>query len=771
MAESHASALEVAADKDAATEAGALLPALAISASNEVAPLKCCCGSAECVFLRHSNSVLDSVEKDVHTAARMGQFMTTPIYGTRNAPVPASPTYPSLSFKALHIPERLEHLKLYSLPPIMGVSKSLTFALQALLARHEAYMADAERDRIELTSRIERLEMDNKELETTNARTIEENRALLDQLESLNSTVTDSEGRIKSLEATLLSSQRIIRRLEGETARAESLERQIAFLEQEQEQLQNTLVSSHEEARSSMARWQRAERGIIDLQEQLEKMEQESREECERHAEVMGRMEKQREVEKELNTAAGRLKGAAAAKTLNHGSNHVVSHFVRDLLQDNTNLQQGIMELREMLMNSNDEIQALREQLMHHQPLGDGDASTTPTLRAELDSKDPPERSAPAVSQELHIHHHYHVTPKPEVKKPRKKRQVLSPGVILPLAMRQQPQPSTPPTTTWRPTISTRTPRDSLMTNRLSVMSEQPSEFTPSSAPSSPQSNPRNSLFDPGSMDSWPASPTTSIDPMSPIWRGHRKHPSNMSARSFLNPTTFSLDSPNHTHTIIEEGDGAEEVPDLGIITDESAADDETSSKGPGTASDDLDVYFGDTDDDRGPARRLRRALSHESILSLTGGLDIHTLRAKPSQLTLRHITNATSITANSTVTAQPILSRVPAKRSSLILRESYSSSPIESLRTVSGPSPSGSSKLSSWVGWRPWKGDSAGASTPVKPRERQYYQDYGRSPGINQAGTIPGFHEYLASRQKRDPGKVMPDQVDHDALREGLTE
>lgn len=39
----------------------------------EPGPIRCCCGSEECVFLRHNCSVLASVEKDVHTAARMGQ--------------------------------------------------------------------------------------------------------------------------------------------------------------------------------------------------------------------------------------------------------------------------------------------------------------------------------------------------------------------------------------------------------------------------------------------------------------------------------------------------------------------------------------------------------------------------------------------------------------------------------------------------------------------------------------------------------------------------
>lgn len=245
-----------------------------------------------------------------------------------------------------------------------------------------------------------------------------------------------------------------------------------------------------------------------------------------------------------------------------------------------------------------------------------------------------------------------------------------------------------------------------------------------------------------------------------------------MSARSFQIPTAFSLEPPSHT--IIEEGDGVEEVSDLGIITDGSTADDDTSSKDQGTTTDEVEIYLDDTDDDRRRARCIRRALSHESIISLSGGLDIHTLNSRPSQLTLRHISNATSITASSTVIAQPMLSRDSAKMSSLILRESYGSSPVGSLRSVAGSSHSsqGSSKLSSWVGWRPWRGGSeSGSSTPVKPRDKQYYKEYARSPGINQAGAIPGFQEYLAAHQKRNPGKVKPDQVDREALMEGLAE
>lgn len=42
-------------------------------AGTEPADLQCCCGKEDCVYLKHNCSVLSSVERDVHTAARMGQ--------------------------------------------------------------------------------------------------------------------------------------------------------------------------------------------------------------------------------------------------------------------------------------------------------------------------------------------------------------------------------------------------------------------------------------------------------------------------------------------------------------------------------------------------------------------------------------------------------------------------------------------------------------------------------------------------------------------------
>lgn len=654
-------------------------------------------------------------------------------------------------------------------------------------------MADAERDRGELTARIDQLERDNRDLEATNAKMNEENRDLIDQLEAFNATITDSEAQVKMLEAALLSSQQTIRRLEVETAHAEALERQIASLEEEQAELQGTLSLSREEARSAVARWKRAERGINDLQEQLERIEKEAKEEREHHAEMMERIQRQREMEKELNTAAGRLKGAAATKSMiqGNGGSHVVGHFVRDLLQDNANLQYGIAELREMLMNANDEIQALRSQLEYHQPLGDREGSTTPTLGAELEQKQSPareQRSPARMSQELHIHHHYHVSAaKQEARKSKKKRLGLISGVFAPPA---SSCPSTPPSGFARHSSAPHSRRNSIRSNRWSSLSEQPSEFTLSSAPSSPRSNNRSSLFDPP-IGSYPGSPTSSIDPMSPRWQPmHKKRTSNMSTRSFQVPTCFPFGPapPSIAHPIVEESSDGTEIPsELLLTSDRSVADDETSLQEPGVVHDDhKSLGHGeaiDSDYSTGPVR-LRRALSHESILSLSGGLDIHTLKSRPSQLTIRQLGSASSVTGSSIVIARPMISRDSAKRSSVLLRDSFGPSPVGSLHSNASSQPqSESSRLGKWVGWRPWGAASAGTSTgndnsrqsvPAQTIiERDTTKPVSRPPGINQPGTVPGFSEFLAAsaKNKAPATKTTPDVVDHEALREGLSE
>lgn len=641
----------------------------------------------------------------------------------------------SAPFSGIQDPSQLSEECHFRLPP-------LTFALQALLARHEALMASAENERYEMQTRIDQLEMDKKSLEAENARTIQENRALLDKLEELNDCVVDSETQIKTLEANLRSTQRCVREMESAEVRASDLESQVHLLETEQAELQHTLVTTQAEARSAMTRWRKAEKGITDLQEKLEVIEKEAREERDRHTEMCNRMEKQRNMEKDLNAAAGRLKGAAAARNLGDGKNGgVVSHFVRDLLSDNANLQLGIAELRELLVNSNDEIQHLREQLMFHQPLSDGDGSVATTLRAELepeevDPKTPrspqsptrPEATVSSVSQELHIHHHYHVARPSETKKTLRKKR---PGLNHPNAF-MAPRPFSPPgpasPAQWRlehratsPAFVGHSVKDSISTipsGRWSVFSDQPSDFAPSSAPSSPMSHCRNlSLADRDGYDA-PISPTA---PSSPAWtRQHRHQSPDSRMRKFSTPRPLYLgdvpeDGP-HEGQMVSPGPTRtpkfarhsrsttlDHTPDL--LSSNTTPNDTGCNSASGAPTTPMNTSFDDIYTGS-PRPRLRRTASQDSIMSLSGGLDIHTLKDRPSQLALRPLGIVSAETELSAVVARPTIARgnTDGKRGSMVLRDNLLSLPnLKSPPPAQAPRQASASSLGRLVSWRPW--------------------------------------------------------------------
>jgi len=704
------------------------------------------------------------------------------------------------------------------------MAPSLTFALQALLVRHEAYMVDTERDRATLTSRIKQLETDKRELEAMNTRTIEENRALLDQLEELNNSVSESESRIQVLEASLQASEQTIRRLEITASRAADMERHITTLENDLEHAQNTLVNTEEESRSAVRRWRLAERTIADLQSQLDLMERGAREERERQAEVIDRMERQREIERELSTAAGRLKGAAAVKSLGFGpqsstgagTSTVVSHFVRDLLQDNANLQLGIAELRELLANSSDEIQVLRERLSLHQPIHEtSPAALVSNLRAELGAPQSPP------SREVHIHHHYHVTPKQENRKPKRRRQGMNSlsGFMPPTP--EHSSPTLPPTAReqWqRQAIHDPYSPRSPITNesetessvRWSRASNLISEFALSTLSSSPQSNPRLSMFD-GSMaldSDGPPSPSTSIDPLSPTPKSDGNGmqmpvmPLSSNFQGFMPSSPYPACTTALSLGIVELSQPSLPVQhpeNVGEDTVEEVDDDDDSSTRTTTERDSPRAEVGqleEVDDMSSPPSPLqpvlRRTVSHESIMSLSGGLDIHTLKNRPSQLTLCHLGSAQAIVTG--ITAQPTLSTLGGKRGSAVLRDSLAALPSPTPQQTPGSS---FGTLGKWRGWRPWGGrastggdegsnnnddpptndTSAETETAVsvrirpKPATKEREKDIIRTPGINQPGAIPGFQEYWAASQRRRgaPSKVQPDTVDRAALKDIL--
>lgn len=544
---------------------------------------------------------------------------------------------------------------------------SLTFCLQALLQRHEAYIADSEAERRRMAAKIETLEHEKADLEARNARTVQENRALLDQLEALNNAASETDSHCHELTAALMETQEELQRMTNLAARTESLERQLAELEKEQMELQNKLTTTTSEEKSAVKRWRKAEQTIAALTEQMERIEKEAKEERERHVEVVSRMERRRAVERELETAAGRLKGAAAAKAGQHdktGTN-VVSHFVKDILQDNANLQLGIVELREMLMNSNDEVERLREQLLLHQPLSEASEEPSgPSLQKELgmemDAAQEPQKAQEL--RQLHIHNHYHAAPATPKEAPKrghlqrrsskKRRSVVTPShfappsaLHTPRSSISSPRPTTPSSAATILSQTAVTIPSTKHAHRWSVASHQTNaSMAPSSVPSSPYSRRTSSIFDrmfsdAGHDSSRPTSPESNNDPGSPDFtpintRG--KGP----ARTLTTPAAFKVRGKAAPTLEISATPSSriseEELDNLSpicqdVITEEQETSSNADVSGTPTPEAQDSEFSEDMYTNGQIGHGLRRATSHESLLSVRG-MDI-SVHARPSQM------------------------------------------------------------------------------------------------------------------------------------------
>lgn len=402
----------------------------------------------------------------------------------------------------------------------------LTFALQALLTRHESYVNESQLERERFESYIDALEQERAELQTANEKVAEENRQLLAQLETANNSTRDSDSHVKSLEALLRDCEVEVRRLNGLNRRTEELELKIMDLEKERMVLSQKAEDSVEETRSTIRRWKASEIKLKQLESAIQRIESDAKQDKERFEEIIARMERERAIERELSSAEGRLKSAAALQTINGKRTgiHVVGHFVRDILQDNANLQAGIVELRELLQASNEEVQILREQILQHQPIGydllQEDGSTTVSLSEQLGWSSPKQ-----VHQSVHVHHHYHAKAAgkrerpPVTRKPSRKRTVLSLGMLP--STPESSQPNTPVAGPSRlgtsPLLPLTLHQPQARRNRWSVQSAATGSSIISSFPSSPRSyyDHSSSIFDrleAGEDSSRPTSPESVVD-------------------------------------------------------------------------------------------------------------------------------------------------------------------------------------------------------------------------------------------------------------------
>ena len=682
-------------------------------------------------------------------------------------------------------------------------------------------MAEAGEDRRRLVSSVDGLEHEKLQVQAKNAQIVEENRALLDQLETLNKAVTEADARAQSLQLMLESATSEIRKLTMSANRVTELEKQCEAMDLDNVNLHADLLSAREDERSAVYRWRLAESTLRDLHGQVDRIEKEAREERERHEELIQRMERRRSVERELDGAAGRLKGAAATSGLhrNQTGSTVVSTFCNDILQDNTNLCVGIMELRKLLDNSNQEVENLREQIMyHHQPLVAESAATAAATTATSDpnhgqQKQPPvtlreelmSTYASDVPHEVHIHHHYHAPSLPA----RKER-------TLPIL-----RPKRRPALAALNQLSTHRARGSA-SSTSTILSQTSRAETISSLASSPSIFDR---IDRGYEYSQPSSPEGTGLPSPPlVW------PLSRTKDSFHKPSTsdplFSMDdyveNPENGNAMYGQRHSNEPLLHHAIPEEAEELSNADLAKVDRTTGDDSRDTFGSSYNE--PSHPLRKHASNDSLISIAG-MDIHTPAAQRSQTgdyfnsrlllpsprplrtsdrilsssaenastspmisTTTAMAGKVSLLSGSNQTSRSLLASVAAQDNQHLPSGRPSAIPEETI--VNDDSTTGqksvvrkpstlSRRVGGWVRDR-W---STGTTTPVSlsSESPQVATDTGsssnhpssseskhkfRPPGVNQIGPILGLRPPPSA-----PVSVQPQVVDSDLLKESLAE
>ena len=613
--------------------------------------LECCCGRQDCAYLEHNSATLDGLENDLHNAAQIGQVRKINSFAMDVPTMEVSHVLRESILAGTVMQQRRQREDV-----------SLTFALQALLERHEAFVVEAEKQRVLMLVSIERVDLEKEQLEAVNKQTTAENRSLIEQLESLRSSLSESNAHVDVLEKILERTRIEVQRLTVLTSRTTYLESQLSAMELQQVTLQHDLTTNDEDRRQITHRWKRAEKTIESLQAQVDNMDKEAREQRERHVEVVAHLQEQSKVDRNGETAPGTLGGLATLSIVRRDDDgsSVVSHFVKDILQDNSNLQRGILELREMLLGSNQEIDHLREHILHHKPVPPVIAKggdLTPHASMENDRK---RVQSMETLPEVHVHHHYHQQETLERsgkdrsasrRNVRRKRGPIRPGSY---ATTSSSTPRPLGKHDLRSVTSIDTALSSCMVSdvpsrviarpahRLSLRSSQTkSSFDHGSSISSPLSPYQSfSVFDPSELaqcSSRPTTPGSSVHDY-PVVPPRHVYSNETHPALFKNINTPSVPhcrpcdpganlSPTLTANVNHLSSSRNSC--LSVFETSGAA---SCSRSPHPISDASKTEPIPCHGVRGSHTRLQRASSHESLLSVSR-MDFHVLHERPSQI------------------------------------------------------------------------------------------------------------------------------------------
>lgn len=660
---------------------------------------------------------------------------------------------------------------------------------QALLERHEAYVTESEQQKAKMGETIAQLEMEKRTMKEVNAKTWEENQDLQLQLEELNRAVAGSDVHLKSLDTTLRSTREELDRVSVLASRTVQLEAQLHAMEREYAQLQQTLVSVQGQERTAVQRWRSAERTLQALQDEVERIEKTAMEERERHGETVARLQQQQALETKSKTP-GRLRKQGSRRDMDgpppRGT--VVSHFVTDILQDNSDLQSSMLELREMLLASHEETERLREELLLLQPALPENRSNplASSVARELGLE-----SSAAGAPALHIHHHYHDAQQTKDRFPsRRTRKIrgddaselssttvrLHPDRTRPCGRRPHHFP--PASGTIRSQTSATLPSVILTSHRhpQALVVNTPSSRRPSPSIDQTVSDSAIGSSRPTSPEAGsPATLTPAVN-----WSRDRGDASLGSSTTAPKSVPWSVGGKSASSIVCPTAKDAH-VKDAMAHLDLAA--NQTDANRP-SAAPELGAMHKSSIAATGNGYSLRRSSSKESLLSISG-MDIHTLRERPLQLIvtgnglLPRLTSPASSASPALVSDQPVMGMVTATGNTAgrftADKSAYQRTLVHARAGISTGREGTSSlyshnkdtlgrKLGDWV-WGKWVSGSATSTENLRTTAAQ-----SASPVFHPATQPRGF--------PKEPGwtragtaKVLATDVDQALLRESLVE
>ncbi|TGZ77693.1 hypothetical protein EX30DRAFT_374480 [Ascodesmis nigricans] len=525
---------------------------------------------------------------------------------------------------------------------------------KAMLREKEDSKMEAEKREQDLLAHIDNLEHQSARLENANVDILAQNRMLRQNLEDLEADMKMSETKVKEMQEALDETHAELSRVAARAARADVLEARLSILENEQEELRNTIITTREEERAATARWRKSERALQELEEQLERITHEHAMEKARSRNILERLEQQQR----STSVTTRTSGSTAASCVPGAYEKAsMSRFVKEILAENGHLQIGIAELRELLAASQEEVKNLRDKIENN--------LTSPPNTPAIDLHRQPlsmelERTPTGSVQTVVHHHHYHPPPV-------KEKLTIA---VRPTTRRTNRRRKPFPSTDFGPSSANRLPGAGLnnspptpnpFAKRWSHASKASTSSTvPSSFPTSPSSTYQASIFDRfDTEDSRPTSAGSDFDPKA--WQrysnssfAHYTHTRNSSASSI--PSHLPGHQPPFQILHTTEEHENETSDNEGISHNHRATSSPSSSR-----------------------PTLRRTLSHESILS-TISTNPLTLNLHPPNFT---VSPAVSTTSTSSIAHRPTRPGIPTLPSSTSDGPSAVITPGIAIRTV----------------------------------------------------------------------------------------